>query len=91
MQTLNWLDTHLGTITDAKELINRFCWHLNVTEKSGRWYVTTGDEEQHVIFSADSLDAVHSFIYGMALAYNGIPEHLLGDLETGLREWFDSL
>jgi hypothetical protein len=90
MQTLHWLDT-LGTIEDTKELINRFCWNLDVIEKDGQWHVTTGDEEKHAIFSADSLDAINIFIYGMALAYGGIPPHLAETLQQATKEWMDSL
>ena len=91
MQTLNWLDTHIGTIEEARELINRFCWNLKVAESDGRWYVTTGNEEKTVIFSADTRDAVDSFLYGMALAYSGIPGHLFDALEKDIQEWIKSL
>ena len=91
MQTMDWLDTHIGNLEDAQDLVNRFCWNLDVTESDGKWYITTGDEEKHVIFSTDSRDAVNSFLYGMALAYNGIPEHLLAPLENGIKEWIASL
>lgn len=92
MQTLNWLDTHIGSLEEAKELINRFCWNLRIGESNGRWFVTTGsDSEKTVIFSADSRDAVDSFVYGMALAYAGIPEHLISSLEKDLQDWIKSL
>lgn len=91
MQTLDWLDTHLGTIEDAQDLINRFCWYLDILENNGKWYVTTGDEEKHVIFSADNRDAINTFIYGMALAYGGIPEHLLQPLENDMKDWVANL
>jgi hypothetical protein len=92
MQTLNWLDSHIGTIEEAKELINRFCWNLRIIEANGRWHVTTGgDKEKTPIFTADSREAVDSFIYGMALAYAGIPEHLFKSLENDIQEWIKSL
>jgi hypothetical protein len=92
MQTLDWLDTHIGSMKEAQALINRFCWNLKVVEKNGRWFVTTGsDEEKSVIFSADSREAVDSFLYGMALAYSGIPEHLSESLEQGIKDWIKSL
>jgi hypothetical protein len=92
MQTLDWLDTHIGTMEEAQKLINRFCWNLKIIETNGRWFVTTGsDEEKTPIFSADNRDAVDSFVYGMALAYSGIPEHLFNALEKDIQDWIKSL
>lgn len=73
MQTLNWLDEHIGSIEDAEHLINEFHWFLNIEEMAGKWTVRSGEE---TVFMADSREAVDAFIYGMALAYRGLPAHL---------------
>ena len=88
---LAWLDSHIGNIDDAKDLINRFCWSLEVAQKEGTWYVTTGDAEKHVIFSADSRESVDAFLYGMGLAYAGIPGHLFDQLEKDIKAWIANL
>ena len=88
---LVWLNTHIGNIDDAKDLINHFCWSLEITEQEEIWYVTTGDVEKHVIFSADSRESVDTFLYGMGLAYAGIPGHLSNQLEKDIKAWTASL
>lgn len=77
MQTLNLLDEQIGTINDARTVINDFHWFLNVDQIAGDWTVTTGET---VVFTADSREAVDAFLYGMALAYKGLPAHLYAKL-----------
>lgn len=74
MQELTWLKSHIGSLEDGTELINKFYWHLTINEKDGTWFVKGGEK---VIFRADSRESVDSFIYGMALAYSIIPETLV--------------
>jgi len=81
MQTLNWLDEHIGTLEDAQHLINEFHWFLNIEEIAGKWTVRSGEE---TVFMADSREAVDAFIYGMALAYRGLPAHLYAKIFNAL-------
>lgn len=76
-QTLNLLESHIGTIEDAEHVINAFHWFLNVDEINGQWTIRSGET---VIFSADSREAVDAFLYGMALSYKGLPPHLYAKL-----------
>ena len=77
MQTLNLLEEHIGTINDARTVINEFHWFLNIDQIAGTYTVTTGET---VVFTADSREAVDAFLYGMALAYKGLPAHLYAKL-----------
>jgi hypothetical protein len=76
-QTLNWLESHIGTIEDAELVINAFHWFLNVDEINGQWTIRSGEQ---VVFSADSRESVDAFLYGMALSYKGLPPHLYAKL-----------
>lgn len=77
MQTLNLLHDEIGTLDDATLIINEFHWFLAVDEMAGQWTVKAGET---VIFSSDSQEAVDAFLYGMALAYKGLPAHLYAKL-----------
>lgn len=77
MQTLNLLEEELGSINEARTIINEFHWFLNIDQIAGNYTVTTGEK---VVFTADSREAVDAFIYGMALAYKGLPPQLYAKL-----------
>ena len=77
MQTLNLLQEEIGTIDDAELIINDFHWFLSIDDTANQWTVKTGEK---VIFTADSREAVDAFLYGMALAYKGLPPHLYAKL-----------
>lgn len=77
MQTLNLLDEEIGTIDDARLIINDFHWFLSIDNVLDQWTVKSGEK---VIFTADSREAVDTFLYGMALAYKGLPPHLYAKL-----------
>ena len=88
-QTLNWLESHIGTIEDTQHIINAFHWFLTVDEINGQWTIRSGE---NIIFTADSRDAVDAFLYGMALAYKGLPPHLyakLFNMIAGVKELTD--
>ena len=87
MQEMNWLETHIGSIDDTIKVVNQFAWEASVTQSNGTWYVLTGVEEKHVIFSADTRDALDAFLYGMALALVGIPSPLFEKLVEDVAEW----
>ena len=78
-QTLNLLETHIGTIEDAEHIINTFHWFLTVDEINGEWTIRSGEK---TIFSADTREAVDAFLYGMALSYKGLPPRLYGKIFT---------
>lgn len=90
MQTLNWLESHIGSIDDGLQLINRFHWFLSIVEadrgNKKRWFVKGGEK---VIFSADSREAVDAFLYGMSLAYAGIPDPLFDQLVEATKHWIE--
>ena len=87
MQQMHWLASHIGSIEAATQIINQFGWELSVTEANETWYVSTGHQEKYVIFTADTRDAVDSFLYGMALALVGIPSPLFEKLVDDVAEW----
>ena len=66
MQELTWLEDRIGTMDDAKKIINQFYWNITWKQLHGQWVAWGGDK---VIFRSDSEDALYAFIYGMALAY----------------------
>lgn len=79
----HWLESHIGSFESIPELAGKLFWHLSAFQGSnGRWYVKTGES---VIFSSDSEEAFDAFLYGMGLAYAGIPEDLLESLADDLR------
>ncbi|MGJ3238087.1 MAG: hypothetical protein ACFE0Q_05215 [Anaerolineae bacterium] len=77
MQTLNLLEETFGTIDDAQQIVNDFHWFLTIDQQPDRWVVRTGER---VVFSSDSREAVDAFLYGMALAYKGLPAQLYAKL-----------
>lgn len=84
MQTLDWLWSHLGSMDKALELVNDFCWSINVIEENGMWYVRN---KEAIVFSADSREAVDAFLYGMALSLSGIPEPIFSRLRHEVQDW----
>jgi hypothetical protein len=86
MQTLNWLETHVGTLEDGIQLINRFHWFLSVVEVKGKpyWVVKAGEK---VIFGADTRNAVDAFLYGMSLAYAVIPDSLFDQMVEATKDY----
>lgn len=71
MQELRWLESHVGTISDGVELVNKLCWNLTIKKENNAWFVRGGDQ---VLFCADNREAVDAFLYGMALAYSILPD-----------------
>lgn len=85
------MQTHIGTIEEAIEIINQFRWYVQLHYANGVWQVTTGEGERHPIFSSPSKDEVDTFLYGMAMAYNGIPGHLFDRLAADVGDWYDEI
>ena len=77
MQTLNLLEEQFGSINEARAIINELHWFLNIDQIGTTYTVTTGET---VVFTADSREAVDAFLYGMALAYKGLPPELYAKL-----------
>jgi hypothetical protein len=94
MQTLNWLESHIGTLEDGiKELNENHCWKLWVEQDTqGIWYVLSGIPfDCEAIFSAGTREAVDAFLYGMSLAVLGIPDEVSAKLSAEMKRWCDSL
>jgi len=82
MQELKWLNSHIGAMDDAIKLINQFYWHISVQQIGEEWIVRSGDP---IILRSDNKDSVDAFLYGIALAYSIIPEHMVKEF----REMFN--
>jgi hypothetical protein len=82
MQELRWID-HIGSIENGVQLVNRFLWNITVGQRDQLWLVAAGDS---VIFVADNRPAVDAFLYGMALAYSVLPDHLIDTFRQEMRE-----
>lgn len=86
MVELVWLDSHVGSIGTCLTYANRFLWNLSTFRGADdRWYVKSGET---VIFVSDEEESRDSFLYGIGLAYAGVPEDLLAQLESELRDRF---
>lgn len=89
MQTLNRLESDLGSIETAVHMLNEdFCWDISVVEFHKKYIVKSG---QTVIFSCDSQESLEAFLYGMGLSLKGIPEPYFSQLSKVMREWCDSM
>jgi hypothetical protein len=88
MQTLNRLESDLGSIETAVQMLNQdFCWDINIVEVQKKLVVKSGDT---VIFSCDSNESLEAFLYGMGLSIKGIPEPYFSQLRKVMREWCDN-
>lgn len=88
MQTLNRLESDLGSIETAVQMLNQdFCWDINIIEVQKKLVVKSGDT---VIFSCDSHESLEAFLYGMGLSIKGIPEPYFSQLSKVMREWCDN-
>jgi hypothetical protein len=84
MQKMHWLDeSHLESLEKGLELAGKLWWNISIQKTGDYWFVKDGEKP---IFAAESRDAVDAFIYGLGLAYAGIPDDLLNDLANKLRE-----
>ena len=82
MQTLDWLESHVGDLDQAIALANQYHWNLTIVEHDDRCFVKGGEK---VLFSSKSKEALQAFLYGMGLAYSVIPD----ELTTRFRELYD--
>ena len=88
MQTLNRLESDLGSIETAVQMLNQdFCWDINIVEIHKKLVVKSGET---VIFSCDSNESLEAFLYGMGLSIKGIPEPFFSQLSKVMREWCDN-
>jgi hypothetical protein len=78
-QEMHWLDTHIGSIDEGLQLVNRLGWNIEVKDKEHKWFVLAGEK---VILTADNRDAIDAFLYGMALAYSILPDTVIENLRT---------
>ncbi len=85
---MHWLQSHLGTLDDARELAKQFSWKIAVVERDGIWYVLDGEAK---IFSSTDREQIDAFLYGLGLAYASIPEPYHSELKQKLAEWLETL
>lgn len=63
-----YLESHIGSMSDAVEVINKFEWNIKVTETTANKHVIYGGDQ--AIYWSDTKEGVEAFLYGMALAYS---------------------
>ena len=82
--TMNWLESHVGSMEAGIELIKKLYWPIHFFQHDdGIWYVMSAES---VILSTDSREVLDAFLYGMGLAYAGIPEDLLDYVAKALKD-----
>lgn len=82
--TMNWLDSHVGSMEEGIELIKKLFWPISYFRaEDGSWYVMSAES---VILSTDSRETLDAFLYGMGLAYAGIPDDLLDYVAKALMD-----
>ena len=86
MQELLWLESHIGSIEEGIEVINKLYWNIVVGKSEEKWFVYAGGGEK-TLFVADSREAVDAFLYGFALAYSVLPEHAFENLQKEIRSF----
>lgn len=69
---MHWLESHIGTIDDAKKIAEDFTWKLTITERDGTWSVLDGEVK---IFSSPEKKDIEIFLYGLGLAYAVLPNY----------------
>lgn len=79
--TMNWLESHVGSLDAGVKLAKKLHWPLHVEQEGKTWFVMSAEQ---VILSSDSQEVVNAFLYGMGLAYAGIPEDLIDNLSNEL-------
>jgi hypothetical protein len=86
MIKLNWLPNYFNNnLYDGIERINKLKWNLSINydEDHGIWGVASGEA---LIFKTDSKEALESFLYGLGLAYNVLPEDVLEQLKKNIED-----
>ena len=81
MQELTWLQSHIGSMEQAIELLNSFHWNLSVRQQGDQWHVLGGDQ---VIFRSNQREAVDAFLYGLALPYATLPAQIASRIKEEL-------
>lgn len=72
-----------GDLLGGIELANRLDWGLSVRLAGDEWIVSSGGRP---IFKTTSKESLHSFVYGLGLAYAVLPQELFEDLESSLKD-----
>ena len=81
MQELSWFKSHIGSMEQAKELVNEFYWNITIKQTDQGWNVRGGEK---TILTTDDYDNVEAFIYGLALGYSILPEALVRQFKENL-------
>lgn len=85
MLRLMWLESNLTgeTLESWLERVNSLEWNISVVRYEDHWCVLSGDQD---VLRSDSREAVDAFLYGLALAYAVIPDHIFTDLQDRMRK-----
>ena len=73
-----------GDLLGGIELANRLDWGLSVRLSDDEWVVTSGGRP---IYKTKCKESLHSFVYGLGLAYAVLPQELFEELESSLRKF----
>lgn len=71
-----------GDLLGGIELANRLDWGLSVKLDGEDWVVSSGGEP---IFRTNCKESLHSFVYGLGLAYAVLPRDMFDELENSLQ------
>ena len=85
MQSYDWID-HLPeeSLDGGLKMLNEIYWNISIEhQENGHWRVWAGDQS---LLLTDSRDAVDTFIYGMALSWTVIPEHIFEQWKQEMKE-----
>lgn len=72
-----------GDLLGGIELANRLDWGLSVKLSGKDWVVCSGGQP---IYRTNNKESLHSFVYGLGLAYAVLPQKMFENLETSLKE-----
>jgi len=72
-----------GDLLGGIELANRLDWGLSVKLSGDQWVVCSGGQP---IYRTNNKESLHSFVYGLGLAYAVLPREMFKELETSLKD-----
>lgn len=71
-----------GSIEEGKEILGDLHWNIVVKQHSPDLWTVHGGHQ--LLLKTTVKEAVDALLYGMSLAYHGIPEHILDQLRRKL-------
>lgn len=84
-----WASARCTSTDHALHTINRMHWGAAWVPHEGRHYVVSGTQD--MLYSSDDADGATAFLYGMAMAYLGLPADALERLIADYHAWFYGL